>query len=156
MILRHEEERDGYLSRKLEHLLRAQEEARPAAEEPGHGLELAIECSHLARDIRTIYRDHCNTGEVHLYINKWVELPFCLPQKLHKKHFPGILVEPDSIYECLEALLPYHCLLLLDKAHKLLNNLSMNAFSLMSASSRHSARTWLSAPAGGPSYGAPA
>ena len=101
MILRHEEERDGYLSRQLEHLLRAQEEARPAAEEPGPGLELAIECSHLARDIRTIYRDHCNTGEVHLYINKWVELPFCLPQKLHKKHLPGILVEPDSIYECL-------------------------------------------------------
>ena len=94
MILRHEEERDWYLSRQLEHLLRAQEEARPATEEPGPGLELAI------------YRDLCNTGEVHLYINKWVELPFCLPQKLHKKHFPGILVEPDSIYECLEALRP--------------------------------------------------
>jgi hypothetical protein len=126
LILRHEEERAGYLSRQLELLLRAQEEAGPAGE-PGPGLELAMERSHLARDIRTIYRDLCNTGEVHLYINKWVELSFCLPQKLHKKHFPGILVEPDSIYECLEALRPYHCLLLLDEAHDLLDNLSTDA-----------------------------
>jgi hypothetical protein len=41
---------------------------------------------------------------VRLYINKWVELSFCLPQKLHKTHFPNILVEPESIFQCLEAL----------------------------------------------------
>ena len=58
---------------------------------------------------------------------RWVELSFCLPQKLHKRHFPGILVEPESIYECLEALRPYHCLLLLEEAHDLLDSLSTDS-----------------------------
>ena len=84
--------------------------------------------------MQAIYRHLCTTGEVRLYINKWVELSFCLsisvyrwvelsfclPQKLHKKHFPNILVEPECIYECLEALRPYHCLLLLVEAQDLL------------------------------------
>jgi hypothetical protein len=33
------------------------------------------------------------SGEVRMYINKWVELSFCLPQKLHKKQF---LVEDEG------------------------------------------------------------
>ena len=60
-------------------------------------------------------------------LGRWVELSFCLPQKLHKRHFPGILVEPESIYECLEALRPYHCLLLLEDAHDLLDSLSTDS-----------------------------
>ena len=47
-----------------------------------------------------IYHDLCNKGEVRMYINKRVELSFCIPQKLHKKHFPNIFVEPESIFEC--------------------------------------------------------
>ena len=62
-----------------------------------------------------------------MYINKWVELSFCLPQKLHKKHFLNILVEPESIFECLEALRPYHSLLLLVDTQDLLDQLSTEA-----------------------------
>merc|ERR1719508_533253 len=79
------------------------------------------------RELQTIYHDLCKTGEVRLYINKWVELSFCLPQKSHKKHFPNILVEPDSIFECLEALRPYHALLLLEDTQKFLAQLSTDA-----------------------------
>jgi hypothetical protein len=31
------------------------------------------------------------SGDVRMYNNKWVELSFCLPQKLHKKLFLNIL-----------------------------------------------------------------
>lgn len=130
LILRHEEERVGYLTQQMRCLMDAQDEVGrlPEAEQQQeHQLSLAIERSHLARDIQTIYKDLCTSGEVRLYINKWVELSFCLPQKLHKRHFPGILVEPESIYECLEALRPYHCLLLLEEAHDLLDSLSTDS-----------------------------
>merc|ERR1719319_1614149 len=129
LILRHEEERVGYLTQQMRCLLDAQDEVGrlPEEDQGGQALSLATERSHLARDIQTIYRDLCTTGEVRLYINKWVELSFCLPQKLHKQHFPGILVEPESIYECLEALRPYHCLLLLVEARDLLDTLSTDA-----------------------------
>ena len=75
-----------------------------------HHFSLATERSHLARDIQNIYHDLCNTGEVRMYINKWLELSFCLPEKLHKKHFPNILVEPEIIFECLAALRPLQSL----------------------------------------------
>jgi len=129
LILRHEEERVGYLTQQMRCLLDAQDEVGrlPEEDQGAQALSLATERSHLARDIQTIYRDLCTTGEVRLYINKWVELSFCLPQKLHKQHFPGILVEPESIYECLEALRPYHCLLLLVEARDLLDTLSTDA-----------------------------
>ena len=93
-----------------------------------HPFCLAVERSHLARDIQTIYNDICMAGEVRklsnpvfrlrdqsqvrLYVNKWVELSFCLPHKVHKKHLPNVLVEPESIFQCLESLRPYHSLLL--------------------------------------------
>ena len=77
-----------------------------------HPYCLAVERSHLAKDIQTIYHDLCLHGEVRLYINKWVELSFCLPHKVHKRHLPNVLVEPESIYKCLEILRPYHSLLL--------------------------------------------
>ena len=44
------------------------------------------------------YHDLRNTGEVRMYINKGVELSVCLLQKLHKKHFPNILLETESIF----------------------------------------------------------
>lgn len=59
------------------------------------------------------YRDLCNTREVRmLFINKWVELSFCLLQKLNMRHFLNIPVECKSIFEPQEALTlntPYCC-----------------------------------------------
>ena len=71
-----------------------------------------------------IYHDLRNTGEVRMYINKGVELSVCLPQKLHKKQFPNILLATESIFECLEALRPCLSLLLLVDTQDLLDQLS--------------------------------
>jgi len=128
LILKHEEQRVGYLTQQMRSLIAAQDEVGSLPEDQQeHHFSLATERSHLARDIQNIYHDLCNTGEVRMYINKWVELSFCLPQKLHKKHFPNILVEPESIFECLEALRPYHSLLLLVDTQELLDQLSTEA-----------------------------
>ena len=73
LILRHEEERVGYLTQQMRYLMDAQDEVGrlPEAEQQQeHQLSLAIERSHLARDIQTIYKDLCTSGEVRLYINK--------------------------------------------------------------------------------------
>ena len=59
-----------------------------------------------------------------MYINKGVELSVCLPQKLHKKQFPNILLATESIFECLEALRPCLSLLLLVDTQDLLAQLS--------------------------------
>ena len=128
LILKHEEQRVGYLTQQMRSLIAAQVEVSSLPEDQQeHHFSLATERSHLARDIQNIYHDLCNTGKVRMYINKWVELSFCLPQKLHKKHFPNILVEPESIFECLESLRPYHSLLLLVDTQDLLDQLSTEA-----------------------------
>jgi len=128
LILKHEENRVGYLTQQMRSLIAAQDEVSSLPEDQQeHHFSLATERSHLARDIENMYHDLCNNGEVRMYINKWIELSFCLPQKLHKKHFPNILVEPESIFECLEALRPYHSLLLLVETQELLDQLSTDA-----------------------------
>merc|ERR1719312_1867301 len=59
--------------------------------------------------------------------NKWVELSFCLPHKVHKRHLPNVLVEPESIFQCLEMLRPYHSILLKIEPQDLLEQLSTDA-----------------------------
>ena len=133
LVLYHEEMRVGYMTQQMKALMAAhvrisnkafifiinyiisgvQDEMSSLPEDQQeHPYCLAVERSHLARDIQTIYHELCLHGEVRLYINKWVELSFCLPHKVHKKHLPNVLVEPESIFQCLEALRPYHSLLL--------------------------------------------
>ncbi len=52
---------------------------------------------------------------------------FCLPQKVHKKVNPNLLVEPHAIRDCLKALRPYHALLLLHDEKELLEQLPIDA-----------------------------
>ena len=113
LVLYHEEMRLGYMTQQMKSLIAAHDEVSSLPEDQQeHPYCLAVERSHLARDIQTIYHDLCLNGEVRLYVNKWVELSFCLPHKVHKKHLPNVLVEPESIFQCLETLRPYHSLLL--------------------------------------------
>ena len=93
-------------------------------DQQGHHFSLVTVRSHLAminglslmqefQLTSHFYRDLCNTREVRmLFINKWVELSFCLLHKLNKKHFLNIPVECNSIFERREALTlntPYCC-----------------------------------------------
>lgn len=132
LILKHEEERVGYLSQESTTLLGARDEIENLPEsQQEHPFDLALRTSLLAQEIENIYHNLCRDGEVRQYINKWVELSFCLPQKLHRKHFPNILVEPELIYECLENLKPYHALLLVVEVPVLLDSLSTDASSAL-------------------------
>jgi hypothetical protein len=108
LILKHEEARVGYLTQQRRSQVAAQDEVSSLPEDQQeHHFSLTTERSHLARDIQNIYHDLCNTGEVRMYINKWLE--------------------PESIFECLEALRPYHSLLLLVDTQDLLEPLSTEA-----------------------------
>ena len=113
LILYHEEIRTGFMTQQMKSLIAAHDEVASLPEDQQeHPFSLAAERSHLARDIQTIFNDLCQHGEVRIYINKWVELSFCLPHKVHKRFLPNVLVEPESIFQCLESLRPYHSLLL--------------------------------------------
>ena len=70
LILKHEEQRVGYLTQQMRSLIAAQVEVSSLPEDQQeHHFSLATERSHLARDIQNIYHDLCNTGEVRMYIN---------------------------------------------------------------------------------------
>ena len=48
-----------------------------------------------------------------LHVNGWIEVSYCMPQKVHKRINANLFVEPDAVIECMNALRPYHSLLLL-------------------------------------------
>ena len=52
-------------------------------------------------------------GIVQLHVNGWIEVSYCMPQKVHKRVNANLFVEPDAVIECMNALRPYHSLLLL-------------------------------------------
>ena len=69
LILKHGEQRVGYLTQEMRSLIAAQDEVGSLPEDQQeHHFSLATERSHLARDIQNIYHDLCNTGEVRRYI----------------------------------------------------------------------------------------
>lgn len=61
--------------------------------------ELILHRSSLAKDLKKVYDDLCSTGLVHIRINKWIEVSFCLPHKVHQSSYikKGFVVEPDVI-----------------------------------------------------------
>ena len=125
LALRHEEYRVGYLSQQAASLLGARDEVESEWYDTG------LASSQLAQEIQRIHHQLCREGEVRQYINKWVEVSFCLPQKLHCKYFPDILATPELIYQCLENMKPYHALILLEDKQTLLDSLSTDASSAL-------------------------
>jgi hypothetical protein len=113
VAMRHEEKRCKYIEEESKTMTTAHDEI--AALEGNHEspFELILKRSSLAKDLKTVYEDLCSTGQVHLKVNKWIEVSFCLPQKVHQFHNKDFLMEPEMIDSCLQALRPYHGLLLL-------------------------------------------
>lgn len=113
----HEEERVGYLSKEMKIMLKIHDEAaireNPNLQEPTQIFEKILKNSPLALCLKNLHHDLCNNGLINLTINESVTLCFCLPQKAHKFHKKGSFVEPEVIDKCLQALKPYHGMLLL-------------------------------------------
>ncbi|GLV44413.1 Nitrogen permease regulator-like 3 [Carabus blaptoides fortunei] len=112
--LRYEEMRCGYVSEQTQLMTTTHDDAIP---ETAFQIILA-KCS-LARNLKDVYDELCTSGLVNVRINRWIPLSFCLPQKAHQWHLRGKIVEPEDINKCLNAIRPYHGLLLLYPATQL-------------------------------------
>ncbi|XP_014664612.1 PREDICTED: nitrogen permease regulator 3-like protein isoform X2 [Priapulus caudatus] len=97
IALRHEEHRCGYLSHEAKVMLGVVDEvaALPEADFDSQSpFSLMLNKSELARDLKHVYLSLCSNGD------------------------------PEQINKCLEVLRPYHAMLLLDDANKLIAELS--------------------------------
>ena len=86
-----------------------------------HAFDLILKDVSLPQFIKTIYHDLCTTGLLNVTMNQSVTLSFCLPQKAHQFHKKGVVIEPEAIDRCLQALKPYHGMLLLVDPSELLD-----------------------------------
>lgn len=111
IVLKYEEKRCGYVSEQTQLMTTAHDDGY--ANGPSSAFKLILDKCSLAANIKKMYDDLCTTGLVSLRINKWIPLSFCLPQKVHQWHMRGKIVEPGDIDRCLNAIRPYHSLLLL-------------------------------------------
>lgn len=110
VILKHEEKRCGFVSEQTQMMMTAHDECTT---NNGSAFNVILEKSTLAQNIKKLYEDLCTTGLVNVTFNRWMTLSFCLPQKAHQWHLRGQIVQPEDIDRCLQALRPYHSLLLL-------------------------------------------
>ncbi|KAI9564992.1 hypothetical protein GHT06_008734 [Daphnia sinensis] len=125
----HEERRVAYLSAEAKLMTSTQDDV--SSELPDDPLDvpyhLILQRSQLARDLRRVYEDLQTSGKIHLRINQWILVSCCLPQKIYNLLDPGLVIEPADIHACMEALRPYHAILLLGDKEKVINNLPLDS-----------------------------
>lgn len=132
IALHFEEQRVGYLTAETK-LMTAHEDDMQDELGPDDAPPYAsvMKRSGLARVLRKMYDDLCHLGALYLRINSWIEVSFCLPQKVHKltlKHHTHIpLLDPSAIQRSLDRLRPYHALLLLVDPRDLFDTLPLDA-----------------------------
>ena len=59
--------------------------------------ELILQRSSLARGLKSVFSNLSSSGIVNIIINKWIQVRFCLPQKVHQSHKKGLLIDPEII-----------------------------------------------------------
>lgn len=59
--------------------------------------ELILQRSSLARGLKSVFSNLSTSGIVNIMINKWIQVRFCLPQKVHQSHKKGLLIDPEII-----------------------------------------------------------
>ena len=87
----------------------------------------ALGKSSLAQSLKIIFEEISADGYCYQRINNYIEISFCMPQKVFGRLNPCLEVEPESVWHCLEALRPYHGLLLLYEERELLDKLPLDA-----------------------------
>ncbi|XP_054169266.1 GATOR complex protein NPRL3-like [Oppia nitens] len=128
--LHYEENRCGYLSCETKLMVALHDEVTAMTEDTMHEespYKLILLKSRLAKDLKTVYENLLTTGLVRVRLNRWIEISFCLPQKVHrlllKHHSKMPPITPQNIIDCLQALRPYHAILLLVESQELLDSL---------------------------------
>lgn len=74
-----------------------QEEENGRPDDGNSPFELILQRCSLARALRSAYDDLMSSGIVRLRVNRWIQLTFCLPQKVHQFHKKSFMIEPESI-----------------------------------------------------------
>lgn len=85
--------------------------------------EVIINKSKLAQDLKLIFEELCNTGIINVYINKWINVSFCLPHRVHQNEEGRLRIAPDLLNDYASRIRPYHTVLLLDEERSLLSKL---------------------------------
>ncbi|CAD1472901.1 unnamed protein product, partial [Heterotrigona itama] len=89
--------------------------------------ELILQRSSLSRDLKSVFSSLTTSGIINIMINKWIQVRFCLPQKVHQSHKKGFVINPEIIDKCLNSLKPYHGILLLIEPLDLLDSLPIDS-----------------------------
>ncbi|KAK4875348.1 hypothetical protein RN001_011770 [Aquatica leii] len=126
IVLRHEEHRCAYISEQTFSMVSIHDDSCTGNLQTESVFRKILEKCTLAKNIKQVYDDLCNTGIVNIRINRWIPLSFCLPQKVHQWHLRGKILEPEDIDRCLKALRPYHSLLLLYPVQQLYDFTSLD------------------------------
>lgn len=56
-----------------------------------------LQKSTLAKNLRDMHESLCNEGSVLLRINNWIELRFCIPQRVHSFDKCNLKIYPEDI-----------------------------------------------------------
>ncbi|XP_014234692.1 GATOR complex protein NPRL3 [Trichogramma pretiosum] len=127
IALRHEEKRCSFLTEEIKVMVSTHDEVAARSEEESDSdespYETILQKSSLARDLKCIFNSLSTSGIINIMINKWIQVSFCLPQKVHQTHKKGFIVDPEIINQCLDSLRPYHGLLLLTEPMDLMDSL---------------------------------
>ncbi|XP_043274913.1 GATOR complex protein NPRL3 isoform X2 [Venturia canescens] len=127
IALRHEEKRCGFLKDEIKMMVLTHDEVATRSGEESDcdesPYELILQRSLLAKDLKSAFNSLCTSGVINMMINKWIQVSFCLPQKVHQSHKKGFIMNPEIIDRCLNSLRPYHGLLLLIEPLDLLDSL---------------------------------
>lgn len=134
VALRHEEKRCGYVTQEAKIMVTAHDEFSARQGECNidgaeSAFDLILHRSTLAKQLKGVFQDLIHTGLIRLRINNWLQVSFCLPQKVHQIHFhrKNFIIEPEAIDRCLQSLRPYHGLLLLVEPSELIETLPPDA-----------------------------
>ncbi|KAL7298507.1 hypothetical protein TKK_0008287 [Trichogramma kaykai] len=127
IALRHEEKRCSFLTEEIKVMVSTHDEVAARSEEESDSdespYETILQKSSLARDLKCIFNSLSTSGIINIMINRWIQVSFCLPQKVHQTHKKGFIVDPEIINQCLDSLRPYHGLLLLTEPMDLMDSL---------------------------------
>ncbi|XP_054001103.1 GATOR complex protein NPRL3 [Hylaeus anthracinus] len=131
IALRHEEKRCGFVMEEIKMMVSTHDEVATRSEGESDcdesPYELILQRSLLARDLKSVFSSLSTSGIINIMINKWIQVRFCLPQKVHQSHKKGFVINPEIIDRCLNSLRPYHGLLLLIEPLHLLDTLPIDS-----------------------------
>uniref|UniRef100_T1JKU7 GATOR complex protein NPRL3 n=1 Tax=Strigamia maritima TaxID=126957 RepID=T1JKU7_STRMM len=127
VCLRHEERRCGHLSKETKIMLAAHDEVSGQTDVKESVFDMILNRSQLAKDLKYIYDELCSSGVIQMRINRWLQISFCLPQRIHSFSSPDFVLDPESLDRCINSLKPYHALLLLVSECDFVSSLPLGA-----------------------------